>query len=405
MSSEPQAETGPEPEERPRLAWVEIGGWPGLGGNVGFDVGERVTVLVGKNGAGKSLIMEGLNAAAHRVIFGADFVPSPKSFRCRVMRAAQPSITYEFEVDEDDYNNNDELEIVKIPSRRLIWSERCRIEGRQEDEWTVNNAQLTLHGRTPREFAPNEGLVVNALVEKRIISGMPIEAKQLAEIFSKLGFVSAGIPRGSESRHEILLRRIGRGGRHRWEPVVNPENPTSVLALNIFLMKLYWHSESTYVYDEFVELLQQLGVVREVTIHRYDEQTQGNDSYAAVHFDGVNIGFCSDGTQRIAQIIAQLLSPRVRCLLIEEPETAVHPSLLARLLAILDSYSHDRQIIIATHSPQIVDWCPPQDLRLVERIEGQTHVRKLDERELGRVYNYLAHDGTLSDFVYGQSTE
>jgi len=405
MSSEPQAETTQETEERPRLSWVEIGGWPGLGGNVGFDVGERVTVLVGKNGAGKSLIMEGLRASAHNIIFGVDFTPPPKSFKCRVAQPGQPSFLYEFEVDDEENEGNDRLEIEGKPSRRLIWSERCQIEGIPDYLWSVANAQLTLHGKPPQDFAYNEGLVVNAIVEKRRITAMPIQAKYLAELFNGLHSVAAGIPRGSESRHEILLRRIKIRGRQRWEPISNAETPTSILALKILQMHLGVGLENSGAYDEFVELLQQLEIVREVSIHRYDDRNHGKDSYAAVHFDDINIGLCSDGTQRIAQIIAQLLSPHIRCLLIEEPETAVHPSLLARLLAILESYSLDRQIIIATHSPQIVDWCHPKDLRLVERIEGQTRVRRLDEKELGRVYNYLAHDGTLSDFVYGQSLE
>lgn len=173
------------------------------------------------------------------------------------------------------------------------------------------------------------------------------------------------------------------------------------LASSILKMK----SSNDGRFDEFVEILHQLEVIRDVTIRQFNDQSRKNVSYASVEFDGVNLGLCSDGTQRIAQIIAELLSRRIRCLLIEEPETAVHPSLLSRLLAILEAYAQDRQIIITTHSPQVVDWCQPKDLRLVERLKGQTCVRNLDENELGRIYNYLAHDGTLSDFVYRHSEE
>jgi predicted ATPase len=405
MSSGPQSENGSEHEERPRLASVKIGGWPGLGGNAGFDLGERVTVLVGKNGAGKSLIMEGLHEAANSVLFGTDTVSSPKFFRCKVARHYAPNFSYEFKIKTEEAAETIDPEETEPLPERLIWNERCWLDGAEEDLWRVRNAQLRLRGGARRPFTHDEGLVPRAILAKPDIEDMPREAKELAAIFQGLHIVAAGIPRGDGGRQEILLRRktlsIGKRKSVFWQAPNGVMNTISALAASILRMK----SNRSGAYEEFVEIMQQLGVVECVTIQHYDDRTRAKVSYASVEFDGVNIGLCSDGTQRIAQIIAQLLSRRIRCLLIEEPETAVHPSLLARLLAILESYSLDRQIIIATHSPQIVDWCKPKDLRLVERVNEQTRVRKLDEKELGRVYNYLTHDGTLSDFVYGQSLE
>ncbi|HRI66351.1 MAG TPA: ATP-binding protein [Polyangium sp.] len=358
-------------------------------------------MLVGKNGAGKSLIIEGLNAVGNGIVSGIDDVPLPKSFRCRSTRTAQPGFTYEFEVEEDERTDHGEIDETDPREQQLKWSERCKVDGINNTLWFVENSRLTLHNEESIVVPHDEGLVAIATRALIKIDKMPVEATQLADFFFGLQLVSAGIPRGSESRHEILLRRYTRGKRQGWRPVVDTTTTMNDLALTILRMNLY--AEETF--GELVELLQQIELVHDVSIHRYEERTNSKESYAAVHFDGVNIGLCSDGTQRIAQIIVRLLDPTTRCLLIEEPETAVHPGLLARLLAILDAYSHDRQIIIATHSPQIVDWCKPQDLRLVERNEGQTRVRKLDENELGRVFNYLTHDGTLSDFVYRQSSE
>lgn len=405
MSTEPQSETSLEPEERPRLAWVKIGGWPGLGGNVGFDVGDRVTVLVGKNGAGKSLIMEGLSHATDSVLFGAETNPSPRNFACKIARppARKFSFEYRLKAVEPSVVDSDEAE---PPQEQTIWYERCWLNAPRKDLWKVEDAQLQLGNQLPRTFVHDEGLVARAILTKSGVERIPLEAKQLAEIFQNLHLIAAGVPRGDAKRREILLRRrtiVMKGKKNVvfWQSPDGGMDNISALASSMLRMS---HARKG-LYDEFVELLQQLEIVREIKIRRFVDPTRKNSNYAAVEFDGVNIGLCSDGTQRIAQIIAQLLSPRTRCLLIEEPETAVHPSLLARLLAILDSYSHDRQIIIATHSPQIVDWCKPEDLRLVERAEGQTRVRNLDEKELGRVYNYLTHDGTLSDFVYRQSSQ
>lgn len=405
MSSEPQSETGLEQEEGPRLASVEIGGWPGLGGNVGFDVGERVTVLVGKNGAGKSLIMEGLDAASESVLLGTETTPAPTSFHCVVTRPLSRTISYEYKVEVEE-TPDDESEDTEPPAQRLLWTERCWLHGARKSLWTVGNAKLQLRGHAPQPFVSDQGLLSRAILSKPDIDDMPSEATELAELFLGLRSVSAGIPREKKGRQEILLRRTilpHKSGKRFtvWKPMIDVADRMTELASSILKMK----SSNDGRYDEFVEILQQLEVIRHVTIRQFKDQTRKNVSYASIEFDGVNFGYCSDGTQRIAQIIAELLSRRIRCLLIEEPETAVHPSLLSRLLAILESYALDRQIIITTHSPQIVDWCKPKDLRLVERIEGQTRVRSLDEKELDRVYNYLVHDGTLSDFVYRYSSE
>ncbi len=161
------------------------------------------------------------------------------------------------------------------------------------------------------------------------------------------------------------------------------------------------------LYDEFCEVLQSLGVVREVAVDIYREErakkiVAGRD-VAAVLFDGTNLGYCSDGTLRIARIVLEMLRPQVSCLLIEEPETAVHPGLLDKLLALVEAYSADRQIVLSTHSPQVVDRFAPDQLRLVEREEGVTRVHSLSATDRDLAISYLRDQGSLSDFVFRRS--
>ena len=117
----------------------------------------------------------------------------------------------------------------------------------------------------------------------------------------------------------------------------------------------------------------------------------------------MNIGLLSDGTLRISEMLINLIRRAGSVVLIEEPETAVHPGLLSRLLDVVDSYSADRQVIISTHSPIVVDWCQPDELRLIERVDARTVSRSLSANEANRVAAYLADEGTLSDFIYSQA--
>jgi len=105
----------------------------------------------------------------------------------------------------------------------------------------------------------------------------------------------------------------------------------------------------------------------------------------------------------MAQIVVELANPNISCLLVEEPETAVHPGLLDKLLSLIESYSSDRQIVISTHSPQVVDRFAPTQLRLVEREEGITRVHSLSAEDRDLAIGYLRDQGSLSDFVFRRS--
>jgi predicted ATPase len=79
--------------------------------------------------------------------------------------------------------------------------------------------------------------------------------------------------------------------------------------------------------------------------------------------------------------------------------------LLERLLGVITSYSQDRQIVISTHSPYVLRWCDPADLRLVERVDDTTNVRSLEPAEVDRVEAYLRDEGTLDSFIFDHSDE
>src|SRR5262249_4081231 len=121
---------------------------------------------------------------------------------------------------------------------------------------------------------------------------------------------------------------------------------------------------------------------------------------ASVLVDGTDFGLLSDGTLRVIEILVWLIMPELKLLLIEEPETAVHPGLLAKLLAEIEAYSADSPIVISTQSPQVVSWADPLAIRLVERRSGRTEVRRLRDEEVARLSGYLHDEGTLGDFVY-----
>lgn len=84
----------------------------------------------------------------------------------------------------------------------------------------------------------------------------------------------------------------------------------------------------------------------------------------------------SDGTLRVAGIITALLQePHVPVLGVEEPELTVHPGAIPLLYDYLAQATRRSQVIVTTHSPELLDLVQPEDVRVVWRsAEGVTSV-------------------------------
>jgi len=384
-----------EGEALPDLQSVRIGEWPGLGGDVELTLGPRRTILVGRNGAGKSLLIEGMWLGAWAPLRSAETERAPpRSFAC-VVGSGEARIAYRYFADEDvdDEEDGDSLEddemsgdFAKEPAYR--WSERCWDPATDRDHWEVEGAWLRIAGGPAMPLAHGVGLL--GLADP--LQPPPACLGPLRRVLHGVRLIPT--PRGDLARREVLVASKGTPGPRRWRRREVGRGPR----LTQVLVNRWEHSPDQFA--EFREVLRELQLAREVTVKIYKDEEAGGEEFAAVLFDGVNLGLQSDGTLRVAEILVTLLQPVSRVILIEEPETAVHPSLLARLLAVIDSYSLDRQIVVSTHAPQVVNWGRPEDLRLVVREDDRTAVRPLADEDMASVVQYLQDDGSLADFVY-----
>jgi predicted ATPase len=86
----------------------------------------------------------------------------------------------------------------------------------------------------------------------------------------------------------------------------------------------------------------------------------------------------SDGTLRAFGILLALyhqqLPPPAGLLVFEEPEQALHPGALAVLVEAMREASELTQIIVTTHSPQLVDLFKPEEIRVATMQDGHTHI-------------------------------
>ena len=71
---------------------------------------------------------------------------------------------------------------------------------------------------------------------------------------------------------------------------------------------------------------------------------------------------------------------------IDEPEVGLHPRLLSLLAALMKQASERTQLVVATHSPQLIsaESLDPDDIVLVEMEDGKTKLNRPDPEELRR---------------------
>lgn len=106
------------------------------------------------------------------------------------------------------------------------------------------------------------------------------------------------------------------------------------------------------------------------------EQVLGGETF---RFDARQM---SDGTLRALGILIALFQPGAGPLIgIEEPELAVHPGALDALLEAMRAASESRQIVLTSHSPELLGdkhWSDDQ-IRVVELVDGATTIGAVDE--------------------------
>lgn len=104
----------------------------------------------------------------------------------------------------------------------------------------------------------------------------------------------------------------------------------------------------------------------------------------------------SDGTLRVAGIVMALLQePPLPVIGIEEPELTVHPGAIRLLVDYLRQAAKRSQVIITTHSPELLDVLEAEQIRVVTRQSGSTRVSLMREDQRDAVREGLLSLGEL----------
>ncbi|MDQ7914695.1 ATP-binding protein [Pseudomonas sp. 102515] len=110
----------------------------------------------------------------------------------------------------------------------------------------------------------------------------------------------------------------------------------------------------------------------------------------------------SEGTFRTLGILFYLIKDHSPLMLIEEPEVCVHHGLLSSIIQLIKLYAQEKQIIISTHSDQLLDHLEIESVFKVDRTEEGTKIenikKRLSNEELKALREYLRNEGGLGEY-------
>lgn len=362
--------------------------------NVKFDDIQPVTVLVGPNAAGKSNVVDVLKFLRDMVSEGLEHAIS---MRGGITTIRQHSRTKPYQISiklclsddefEDGETRDASYEITifslvagnyKIEREAASWYEDSPIESGCVDRYSMQRAsdgRLLMDGEKVGVYLPPDQLALG-LISRRFgeiaspISGF-VSSLQFSTIFPntlrepKKPDADKNLKESGENWASILkaLKRTVKG-RHELErikemmQIVMPTmKDISVKAVGGYLVPQIRVTEA------------------------------GGKKDALYDLDPSQL---SDGTLRVLGILLALYQhPHPQFVAIEEPEQTVHPGLLAMLAEAFHEVSERTQLLITSHSPHLIEYFKPEEIRVVAQEDGETRVTKIKSAQLEAIKERL----------------
>ena len=355
---------------------------------------ERATVLVGPNGAGKSNLIDALHFLSDAVNLGLDAALTRRggitAIRRRIPRGHPPDV---------------EIEItVQLSKHEAQYS--LMIESLAGGDWQLKSERLRVSAD-----GPSAGPTVQYDRDRHRVSAHGAGAELPTDEMSRL----LAMVSGSQA---LLL------------PAFSAQKVTG--ELYAFLQDMSFYSIfpnalrepqkplSSYPLDEHGGNLN--SVIRTMRDRKRSEVgrirsaledmapgvknfkiTQAGGYLTAALSSELNereawfdAGQCSDGTLRILGILVALHQyPPRSFIAIEEPELTVHPGVLPALAEELLEASQRSQVLVSTHSPDLIARLPVESLRVVKGSASGSSVGPISRGQLQAVNDLLFSSGDL----------
>lgn len=349
-------------------------------GDVDVNV-DRLTVLVGPNASGKSNFIDALRFVRDSLRRGLDNAITERGGLSAIRRWSpyRPYKTVEFRIEGREKQKAWQYQLVigsDTPDSYQIVREFCEVQGRKDrkDGFDVQNGVWKWSSQDTRFPLGPETLAL------RLLSGWPA----FSQVYSSL--VRAG--------YYVIFPNILREPQKPGTTYPLDEHGANLASVLRSMIK----KKNKFLPDlqsTLSRVVPGISDVRVRAVGGYLVVELRHESYGEKeHFFAA--GQESDGTLRILGLLVALFqTPTLSLLGVEEPELTIHPGAMGVLCDMFREASVRGQIMLTTHSPDLISRFSPEELRVVERESGVTGIGPVDKTQLRAVRERLFSAGEL----------
>ncbi len=125
-----------------------------------------------------------------------------------------------------------------------------------------------------------------------------------------------------------------------------------------------------------------------------DPATERDDLAIPLSESGTGIG------QIMSMLYVVLTASTPKTIVIDEPQSFLHPGAVRRLLSILRQFDQ-HQYIVTTHSPTVISSAQPEVLLNIQNVDGESHISIIDPQETKNMREVLLDVGARLSDVFG----
>lgn len=339
---------------------LKVSRFRSLGKDITVDFGP-LTVLVGQNGAGKSNTIDALTFLADCMQIGLEGAVTKRHGIGAIRHAGSQGRPFDIAIHVDVHKDGVDAEYEVVLTGDRVEEYRVKREWALVDgaAFSVDNGQWT----GPTDLRPRiepTGLALTTLAGDARFSPL---AHALRSVASYSIFPDAlRVPQKYDPR-----RPMDRHGAN-WVSILKDQPEAS------------WKPDLVTVLHKLtgdladVKFEHVAGFLVLQFKHERDPSAKRKQWFDAAQE--------SDGTLRVAGMMAALLQqPRPELVAIEEPELTVHPGAIRLLYDYIREASVGGQVVLTTHSPDLLSLLSADEVRVVDRVGDETRIAPLDEAQ------------------------
>lgn len=375
-----------------------------------INLGSEITSLVSENSYGKSNLMTAIHFAItfiHNVPLGKtemmrwrDGIPLNKQTDSHDFKA---DFFFETIFQDQPYEINYGFSFIwiKNASKSAIngeWLNARKIGPSQKFIKLINRSERALFkssqtGRCSnviRKISDNE-LILNKLLNLDHLYYMPL--------IEELNSVTVYVERHLDASQLYMKNPLILKNETEIDQMDFRDIPRTV-----YWLKEHYYNKYNLLIDAFVHLFPNIinFDVHEIPIsHNFDTDvledapyTISNKVYSIFVQDKnlnqpLDFSSMSDGAKRVFLMLTFAIIADIQkatLIAFEEPENSIHPALLQGYLRILTQLAGDCRIIIASHSPYILEYVPTENIYIGKpNLDGLANFKKIDTKKVNRL--------------------